>query len=68
MFNNMDKIYSFLENKTVKNLTHRKALKAYEKSKKKTILTELWSWIDALIFAVVVVILLNQFLFQLFLP
>lgn len=67
MFNNMDKIYSFLENKTVKILTHRKALKAYEKSKKKTILTELWSWIDALIFAVVVVILLNQFLFQLFL-
>lgn len=63
----MDKLYSFLEKKSVKYLTHRKALKAYEKSKKRTVLTEIWSWIDALIFAVVVVILLNQFLFQLFL-
>ena len=67
MFMNMDKLYSFLENKTVNYLTHKKALKAYEKSKKKTILTEIWSWLDALIFAVVVVIILNQFLFQLFL-
>ena len=64
---NMEKLYSFLEKKTVKYLTHKKAIKAYEKSKKKTIFSEIWSWIDALIFAVVVVILLNQFLFQLFL-
>lgn len=63
----MDKIYSFLEDRSVRYLTKRKARKAYEKSKKKTFLTELWSWIDALVFAVVVVILLNQFLFQLFL-
>ncbi|MBR1919213.1 MAG: signal peptidase I [Spirochaetales bacterium] len=62
----MDKVYTFLERATVKYLTKRKALKAYEKSRKKTILTELYSWIDALVFAVVVVMIINQFLFQLF--
>lgn len=63
----MDKIYTFLEDRTVRFLTRKKAIRAYEKSKKKTVLSELWSWVDALVFAVVVVILLNQFLFQLFL-
>lgn len=62
----MEKVYTFLERTTVKYLTKRKALKAYEKRRTKTIFTEIYSWIDALVFAVVVVMLINQFLFQLF--
>lgn len=62
----MEKVYSFLEAKAVKILTKRKAEKLYEKNKKKTVLSEIWSWVDALIFAVIVVLLINQYLFQLF--
>ncbi len=62
----MEKVYTFLEKATVKYLTKKKALKAYEKSRKKTIFTEIYSWVDALVFAVVVVMIINQFLFQLF--
>ncbi|MCR5732596.1 MAG: signal peptidase I [Sphaerochaetaceae bacterium] len=62
----MEKVYTFLEKNTVRYLTKRKALKAYEKSKKKTIFTEIYSWVDALVFAVIVVMLINQFFFQLF--
>lgn len=62
----MDKVYTLLEKQTVRYLTKRKAERLYAKTKKKTILSEIWSWIDALIFAVVVVLLINQYLFQLF--
>ncbi len=50
-------------------LTSRKQRKADEKAlkgQKKTLKGELLSWLDAIVFAVVVVLLLNQFLFQLF--
>lgn len=62
----MEKIFTYLENKTSDYLTHKKAVKAYEKAQKKTFVSELLSWLDALVFAIVVVILINQYLFQLF--
>lgn len=62
----MEKVYAFLEAKAVKHLTKRKAMKATEKARKRTILSELWSWVDAFLFAIVAVLLINQFLFQLF--
>lgn len=62
----MDRFLTFLENRTVKFLTKRKAKKAYIKGKKKTFLTEAWDWIDALIWAIFWIILINQYLFQLF--
>lgn len=62
----MEKFYVFLENKASTYLTRRKANRLYEKTRKRTFLGELWSWVDALLFAIVVVILINQYLFQLF--
>lgn len=60
---------SFLENKTVQILTLRKAEKAYELANKKprTVIGEIKGWADALVFAVFAVLLINQYLFQLFL-
>ncbi|AEV28253.1 signal peptidase I [Sphaerochaeta pleomorpha str. Grapes] len=65
----MDKIWTFLEKKTVSILTRRKAEKAYELANKKprTVVGEIKGWADALVFAVVAVFLINQYLFQLFL-
>ncbi len=54
---------------TERLLTRRKQRKADEKAlkdQKKTVKGEVLSWLDAIIFAVIVVLLLNQFLFQLF--
>lgn len=62
----MDSVYTFLENRLSRYLTHKKAVKAAAKAQKKTFWGEVWSWVDALIFAIVVVILLNQYIFQLF--
>lgn len=62
----MDRFLTLIEEKTVKFLTKRKAKKLYIKNKPKTVLSEIWSWIDALIFAIFWVILINQYLFQLF--
>ncbi len=62
----MDRFLTFLECTAEKRLTKRKRQKAYAKSKKRTVLSEIWSWIDALIFAIFWVILINQYLFQLF--
>ncbi|MBI9093340.1 MAG: signal peptidase I [Sphaerochaeta sp.] len=65
----MDEMLTFLENKTVQVLTRRKAEKAYELASKKprTIVGEIKGWADALVFAVFAVLLINQYLFQLFL-
>ena len=63
----MDRFLTLLENRAVRHLTKRKAEKAYERAKKHTILSEIWSWVDALIFAIFWVIIINQYLFQLFL-
>ncbi len=47
-------------------LTRRKAKRLARKNRKKTVWTEVKDWLDAIVFAVVVVFLLNQFLFQMF--
>jgi signal peptidase I len=58
-------ITDFTEHK----LTQRKRRIAEEKAKKqekKTVWGEILSWIDAIVFAVIFVLIINQFLFQLF--
>ena len=65
-FWNMDRLLTFLERSAEKRLTRKKRLKAYNSSRKHTVLGEIWSWVDALIFAIFWVILINQYLFQLF--
>ncbi|MBK5200585.1 MAG: signal peptidase I [Spirochaetaceae bacterium] len=64
----MEKFLTKLENKTVSYLTHRKQLKIYEKNNKpsRTFLGELKGWVDALVFAIIVILIINQFLFQLY--
>lgn len=62
----MDRFLTNLEDITSRFLTRRKQKKAYQKSRRKTVLTEIWSWVDALVFAIFWVILINQYLFQLF--
>ena len=62
----MNRFLAFLERRTERYLTKRKSIKAYEKERKHTVLSEIWSWIDALIFAIFWVIIINQYLFQLF--
>ncbi len=62
----MEKLLGFLERRTERRLSHRKSLKLYEKSRKRTFLSELKGWLDALVFAIFWVIIINQYLFQLF--
>jgi len=64
----MEQLLSFLEQKTIQILTHRKALKAYEKANKvkRTFIGEVKGWADALVFAIFAVLLINQYIFQLF--
>lgn len=64
----MEKLLTNLENKTVDYLTRRKQMKIYEaeNKEKKTITGEIKGWVDALVFAVVVILIINQFLFQLY--
>ncbi len=66
MFLSMANYFDWVEDKTERALTKRKAKKVYKKAHKRTFLSELWSWIDALLFAIFFVLLINQFLFQLF--
>ena len=63
----MDRFLTWVETSTEKALTKRKAKRAYNKTKKRTFLSETLEWIDALVFGVFWVIIFNQFLFQLFL-
>ena len=62
----MDSFFTKVENYAVRKLTARKAKRLYMKAQPKTLLGEIWSWIDALIFAIFWVIIINQYLFQLF--
>ena len=62
----MERLLSFLERSTERRLTRRRQEKEYEKNRKHTVLGEIWSWVDALIFAIFWVIIINQYLFQLF--
>lgn len=61
----MERFFDRVESITVKHLTKRKAKRLAEKQNR-TFLSEALSWIDAILFAVVVVFLVNQFLFQFF--
>ncbi len=62
----MEKFLVWVEDFTAKKLTKRKAKRQYNKNKKRTFLTEALEWLDALAFGVFWVIIINQFLFQLF--
>ena len=62
----MDKVYAFLEEKTEKILTDRRRMKESEKRRKKSVKSEALSWLDAFVFAIIAVLLINQYLFQLF--
>lgn len=61
----MNNFFDAVQARTERYLTKRKAEAQYKKEHK-TFLGEVLSWIDALLFAVVVVLLINQFLFQFF--
>lgn len=62
----MEKFLTWVEESTEKRLTKKKAKKEYNKNKKRTVLSEALEWLDALVFGVFWVIIINQFLFQLF--
>ncbi|HZJ87781.1 MAG TPA: signal peptidase I [Sphaerochaeta sp.] len=64
----MDRFLSFLEQKTIAFLTKRKAVAALQAANKakRTFVSEAKGWLDALVFAVFAVLLINQYLFQLF--
>lgn len=57
-----------VEKITIKYLTKKKAIKIYTKEHpiKRTVWGEVKGWIDALVFAVVVILIINQYIFQLF--
>ena len=64
MSNFLDKVEKY----SINYLTKRKALNIYKKQNpiKRTFWGEVKGWIDALVFAVVVILILNQYIFQLF--
>lgn len=62
----MDAFFDSVQAWTERYLTKRKAKKLAKKNKKRTVWTEILDWLDAIVFAVVVVLLVNQFLFQFF--
>ncbi len=61
----MEKVFDWVLTRTERHLTKRKAKKLYAKQNR-TVVSELLDWLDAILFAVVVVFLVNQFLFQFF--
>lgn len=62
----MEKFLCWVETTTETALTRRKAKREYNRTKKRTFLSEALEWLDALVFGVFWVIIINQFLFQLF--
>ncbi len=62
----MERVYAFLERKTERYLTRRKAEKQAARDKARTLKGEVLSWVDAFVFAIIAVLLINQYLFQLF--
>ena len=57
--------FDWIQNRTERKLTEKKAKKLYKKENR-TFLSEVVDWLDAIVFAVFVVLLINQFIFQLF--
>ena len=62
----MDRFFDGVQSWTERYLTKKKARRLANKRKKRTFLSETLEWIDAILFAVVVIFLVNQFLFQFF--
>lgn len=65
----MAKYFAWIQHITETGLTRRLERIAREKAKrseKKTFKGELFSWLDAIVFAVIFVLLINQYIFQLF--
>lgn len=62
---NKDAFFDAIQSRTEKKLTLRKAKKLY-KQQNRTFISEVLDWLDAIVFAVFVVLLINQYLFQLF--
>jgi signal peptidase I len=66
----MEKYFTWVQKTTERQLTKRLqriAREKAQKAQKKTLKGELLSWLDAIVFAVVFVLLINQYVFQLFL-
>ena len=61
----MERFFDRVQERTENYLTRRKARKKAEKMNR-TFLSEALGWLDAILFAVVVIFLVNQFLFQFF--
>lgn len=61
----MERFFEKVQQRTENYLTRRKAIKKAEKMNR-TFLSEALGWLDAILFAVVVIFLVNQFLFQFF--
>lgn len=61
----MEKIYSWVQAKTEAYLTNKKAVAATNKANR-SFKSEVLGWIDALVFAVFFVLILNQYFLQLF--
>ena len=61
----MERFFDKVQERTENYLTRRKARKKAEKMNR-TFLSEALGWLDAILFAVVVIFLVNQFLFQFF--
>ena len=59
----MDRFFDGVQSWTERYLTKKKARRLANKRKKRTFLSETLEWIDAILFAVVVIFLVNQFLF-----
>lgn len=62
----MEAFFNGVQTFTERWLTKRKAMKVARKNRKRTLWTEILEWLDAIVFAVFVVLLINQFLFQFF--
>ena len=61
----MERLFDWVQRRTESHLTKRKAKRLAAK-RNRTVLSELLDWLDAILFAVVVIFLVNQFLFQFF--
>ncbi len=65
ILNGMERFFDWVQTRTEKHLTKRKAKKLKEKQNR-SFMGEVLGWLDAILFAVVVVFLINQFVFQFF--
>lgn len=62
----MEKFYSSVERLARRHIERKRAKREKEREKTSTIKGEVLSWVDAFVFAIFAVLLINQFLIQLF--